>query len=159
MTPDQTAETYVATAAAAAFGAGPGFFQHGTHRQNTLQGSEHQTPQVFLFDPRPTQAAQDSRTVRLACTMYFVDAEPGDGDDEAAGVAAVERMSALKDRFFAHLDKNPRLEIVGIEWESVRQIYSSRFTGVAVRFTLVLPRPAGYVVCLPEEGMVETILP
>lgn len=151
MTPDQLVSSYAATAAAAAFGTGPGFFQHGTHRQNTLD-SDQPTPQVFLFDPRPTQAAQDSRIVRLQCTMYFVDREEGDGDDPEAGESSVAKMSALKDKFFAYLDRNPLLDIQSIEWESVRQIYQSRFTGVAVRFVLVVPRPAGYVECIPAEG-------
>lgn len=152
MTPDETAATYAAAAAAKAFGTGAGYFQHGTHRQNTLEGHEHETPQVFLFDPRPVQSSQDSKVVRLDCTMYFVDAEPGDGDDPTKGEAAISRMSALKDRFFAHLDRNPLVDIQNIQWESVRQIYASRFTGVAVRFALVVPRPAGYALCeVPAE--------
>ncbi|NVO33264.1 hypothetical protein [Hymenobacter lapidiphilus] len=146
MTPDAQALAYIRAAALSAFAGGPGFFQHGTVVQNSLSSSE-QTPQVFLFDPRPKQDSQAGGLVKLDCTLSFLDVEPGDGDDPLAGEEAILRMGLLKDRLLAYLDLNPLLELSGLQWEAERMVYSTRFTGIVCRFTLSLPRSAAASAC------------
>lgn len=143
--PDAYALALIEAAALASLGA-TGFFQHGTALQNSLS-SDEQTPQVFCFDPTPTQDSQASPIVKFPVTMSFLDVEPGDGDNPAVGEATILRMTALKDRFLALLDRNPLLEIESMVWESTRLIYGGRFTGVVLKFQLKLPRPVGTAAC------------
>jgi hypothetical protein len=139
---------YLQAAALAAL-AGVGSFFHERPEQAGLDLNTAVLPAIIFRDYTVSQSTPTANTETAPVLLYFATSRPGQGDDPAAGNAAVAAMQALAARFMAALDSSDFTQIVGLKANPFYNAYAAELDGVGFEFTLTVPAASLHLPCPP----------